>query len=249
MSLLEVKNISKSFDLQKGFFSGEAEKLTALDGVSIRLEEGGFAGILGESGSGKTTLGKIICRLLKPGGGEVFIEDRNLNEYSRLELSTKIQMIFQDPFASLNPKLTLRTILSEAAPGRPISDIEDILSIVGLPGDILALYPHHFSGGQRQRIAIALALLKRPKIIVADEPLSSLDISIQAQILGLFIKLKDNMGISFVFISHDIVTASNIADYFYIMKRGKIVEEGAAVKVLTSPVTDYTRNLLSAVPT
>ena len=248
MALLEVKNVSKSFTRQKGFFSSETSRLLALDNVSISLKEGGFVGILGESGSGKTTLGRIICRLLLPDSGEVIIDGKNINNSPRAELAAKVQMIFQDPFASLNPKLTLKTILGEAAAGQSAGEIEDALSLVGLSGDILSLYPHHFSGGQRQRIAIARALLKKPKIIIADEPLSSLDLSIQMQILALFVRLKDSMGISFVFISHDIVTASNIADYFYIMKNGRIVEEGEAGEVLTAPKTDYTKELLSAVP-
>ncbi len=248
MSLLEVRNVSKSFDLQKDFFSNKASKVFALDDVSVTLEEGGFSGILGESGSGKTTLGKIICRLIAPDSGQVLIDGKEISNYSRYELSTKVQMIFQDPFASLNPKLTIQTILGEAAPGRPLREIEDTLSLVGLSGEILPLYPHHFSGGQRQRIAIARALLKKPKLIIADEPISSLDISIQAQILDLFIKLKNSAGISFIFISHDIVTASNIADYFYIMKNGRIMEEDAAQEILTAPSTDYTKNLLEAVP-
>jgi len=248
MSLLTVKHVCKSFDLQGGFFSSESAKLLALDDVNISLEEGGFTGILGESGSGKTTLARVICRLLQPDSGEVLIEGRSVNEYSRLELSMKVQMIFQDPFASLNPKLSLRTILGEAAPGGSLKAIEETLSLVGLPGDALPLYPHHFSGGQRQRIAIARALLKKPRIIIADEPLSSLDISIQAQILELFSELKKSFNISFIFISHDIVTASNIVDYFYVMKGGRVVEEGPAEKILTSPSTDYTKNLLAAVP-
>ena len=179
---------------------------------------------------------------------EIEIDGKNINSYSRAELSTKIQMIFQDPFASLNPKLTLNTILKEASLSGTQKEIDDILSLVGLPGDILRLYPHHFSGGQRQRIAIARALLKKPKLIIADEPLSSLDISIQAQILDLFVKLRKTNGVSFIFITHDIVAASNIAQYFYIMKDGRIVEEGEAGKVLTKPVTDYTKRLLDAVP-
>jgi ABC-type oligopeptide transport system ATPase subunit len=250
MNLLSVRNISKSFHLQKGFFSNEASKLTALDDVSISLEEGGFSAIIGESGSGKTTLGKIICRLIGPDQGEVLIDSKNINEYSRFELSEKVQMIFQDPFASLNPKLTIKTILSEAVqkPGG-LYEIENILSLVGLTGEVLSLYPHHFSGGQRQRIAIARALLKKPRLIIADEPLSSLDISIQAQILDMFVKLKNSLSISFIFISHDIVAASNVADFFYIMKNGIIVEQGETQKIISSPTTDYAKNLLNSVPT
>ena len=248
MSLLETVNITKTFSTQRGFFSGRTANLRALDGVSISLEQGCVAGILGESGSGKTTLGKIICRLLSPDSGKVLIDGKDINDYSRFELSTKVQMIFQDPFASLNPKLTIGTMLREAAREGLPSAIEETLSLVGLDPGILPSYPHNFSGGQRQRIAIARALLKKPKIIIADEPLSSLDISIQSQILALFVKLKVSLGISFVFISHDIVTASNMADYFYIMKNGSIVEEGAPSGVISSPKTEYTKQLLQAVP-
>jgi len=248
MSLLRVNNVSKSFAIKKGFFSGGTSRLKALDGVSLTLEEGGFSAILGESGSGKTTLGKIICRLLAPDSGEIFIEDKPLNKYRRFELSAKVQMIFQDPFASLNPKLPVSSILGEAAPKGDPDAVLRTLHLVGLQSDILPLYPHPFSGGQRQRIAIARALLKNPKLIIADEPLSSLDISTQAQILKLFASLKKTLRISFIFISHDIVAASNIADYFYVMKEGKIVEEWSAETVLTTPQTAYTKQLLSAVP-
>jgi peptide/nickel transport system ATP-binding protein len=249
MKLLTVEHVSKTFHSGKGIFGGNSHSVAALDDVSLTLDEGGFAAILGESGSGKTTLGKIICGLIKPVSGSINMEGKNIEEFSRFELSTKVQMIFQDPFASLNPKLSIRTILSEALlPNVDDGELLSILKLVGLSPDTLTLYPHHFSGGQRQRIAIARALLKKPKLIIADEPLSALDVSIQAQILELFAEVKKSAGISFIFISHDIVTASNIADYFYIMKQGRIVEKGESRRVIEAPETDYTKTLLSAVP-
>lgn len=249
MELLKLVNINKTFTLEKGLFGKSALSVKAVNGVSLSLNKGGFTAILGESGSGKTTLGRMICGLTKPDNGSVTIDGKDIGSYTRYELSRKVQMIFQDPFASLNPKLSIRTTLSEALlPGKDSGEIENTLTMVGLSTEALALYPHHFSGGQRQRIAIARALLKKPELIIADEPLSSLDISIQAQILELFMKLRDSGSVSFIFISHDIVAASNVADYFYIMKDGSVVEEGPAAKILSSPGTLYTQTLLNAVP-
>jgi ABC-type glutathione transport system ATPase component len=250
MSLLQVRNLYKTFPVEGGVFRRKAGEVAALNNVSLSLHEGKVIGIVGESGSGKTTLGKILCGLYRPDNGKVFIDDRNIELYKKKELASKVQMIFQDPFASLNPKLTIGTMLSEAVAERDGKNktVENILDLVGLPRDILASYPHQFSGGQRQRIALARALIRKPKIIIADEPLSSLDISIQNQLLNVFIELKEKHLVSFIFISHDLVTAGNLADYIVVMKDGRIVEEGPASMVILSPQNEYTRKLISAVP-
>ena len=251
MSILSVNKLNKDFPVETGFFLRKTGVVRALDDISFELEAGKVLGIIGESGSGKTTLARVLCRLVSPDSGNVLIDGLNVNDYSRQELSRHIQMIFQDPFASLNPKLSVGTILSEAIDlktGDIARQLRNILRTVGMPDDILHSYPHQFSGGQRQRIAIARALLKKPRIIVADEPLSSLDISMQSQVLGLFKELKDKLGLTFIFISHDIVTTASFADYVIVMKNGKIMEQGTTSHVIRSPENVYTRKLISAVP-
>lgn len=224
----------------------------ALDGVSVSVEKGKCLGILGESGSGKSTLARILCRLIEPDAGEVFIDGKNLRDYPRRDLAGKVQMVFQDPFASLNPKLTVGTALFEAtADGTRdvrLSKIEETLKMVGLPAGILRSYPHQFSGGQRQRIAIARALLRKPEILIADEPLSSLDISIQNQLLEVFERLRETHSLTIVFISHDIVVTANMADNVIVMRDGRIVEQGETKAVISSPEQEYTKKLLAAVP-
>jgi peptide/nickel transport system ATP-binding protein len=241
MALLKAGNITKTFDIVK-----------ALDDVSISVEPSRVLGVVGESGSGKTTLGKILCGLIRPDSGEILIEGKDIRAYSPAELATRIQMVFQDPFMSLNPKLSVRTILSEAAFHLPRNArrglIEETLDAVGLSQNILASYPHQFSGGQRQRIAIARALIKRPKVIVADEPLSALDLTTQNQLLELFAGLKSRFGISFVFISHDLSVTGELSDYLIVMQNGKIIEGGATREVISAPKEEYTRRLLAAVP-
>lgn len=252
MSLLEIENITKTFLLKSGIFNHKVKTICAVNGVSFKLEEGNVIGIVGESGSGKTTLGKIITRLIKPDSGNIFIEGTPIDKFSRKELSSKVQMIFQDPFSSLNPKLNIFTILKESILGIPYEKaqniIYDILKVVGLDGNILYLYPHQFSGGQRQRIAIARTLLKNPRIIVADEPLSALDVSIQVQLLSLFLKLKKDLNLSFIFISHDLIAASIISDYIMVMKDGIIVEQGKTQKIIKNPEHGYTKRLIESVP-
>jgi ABC-type microcin C transport system duplicated ATPase subunit YejF len=182
----------------------------------------------------------------------VAIEGRSLDSYAPLELASKIQMIFQDPFMSLNPKLSVGTMLTEAAFHLPKKERRELvngtLRAVGLEESAAAQYPHQFSGGQRQRIAIARALIKRPKIIVADEPLSALDLTIQNQLLDLFAGLKKEFNVSFVFISHDLAVTGEISDYLIVMQNGKIVEKGTTAEVMSSPGQEYTKRLLAAVP-
>ena len=250
--MIEVNNISKTFYSSGGIFSGSNREIKALDDVSLSLEEGKILGIVGESGSGKTTLGKCILRLHTLDSGNITIDDHDINRYSRKEFSTMVQMIFQDPFSSLNPKLSVETILSEASELNNKKAVhEEVLSVlnsVGLNESILHNYPHQFSGGQRQRVALARALMKKPRFIVADEPLSSLDVSIGNQLLNLFISLKNSDNMSFVFISHDIAATASIADTVIVMHNGKIVEAGDCMEVIKNPKEEYTKNLISAVP-
>jgi ABC-type oligopeptide transport system ATPase subunit len=252
MQLLTVRNITKTFALESGIFRSKNGTITALDGVSLSLNAGSVLGVVGESGSGKTTLGKVVARLLSPDTGEVLLEGKRSDAYSRQEFAGMVQMVFQDPFASLNPKLTIGTMLFEAASFLPADTrahaVRETLETVGLTGDIVRSYPHQFSGGQRQRIAIARALLRRPKLIIADEPLSALDISIQNQLLEVFVRLKETHSLSFIFISHDLTVTSNLADYLIVMKDGRIVEEGLTDTIISCPREDYTKKLLAAVP-
>lgn len=251
--LLKTVNINKNFCIEKNFFSNKTVAVTAVDNASIELKKGEILGIAGESGSGKTTLAKIIAGLLNYDSGEVFIDDRNLKNYSRYELSKKIQMIFQDPFSSLNPKLSIGTMIAEALKTKkPVKNIDDIasaiLNLVGLSADSTQKYPHQFSGGQRQRISIARALASEPEIIVADEPVSSLDISVQAQIMNLFLELKENLRLSYIIISHDLNLLSAVSDNIAIMQNGKIIEYGQSEKIMNSPENPYTQKLISAIP-
>ncbi len=249
--ILKTVNVNKNFCTGKTFFSNKTVTVAAVNNASIELKRGGILGIAGESGSGKTTLAKIIAGLMDYDSGEIFIDDRNLKNYSRYELSKKIQMIFQDPFSSLNPKLSIGTTIAEAieTKNKKLDDIAaNVLNLVGLSGDTMQKYPHQFSGGQRQRIAIARALAKDAEIIIADEPVSSLDISVQAQIMNLFLDLKENLGLSYIIISHDLNLLSAVSDNIAIMQNGKIIEYGQSEKIMNRPENPYTQKLISAIP-
>ncbi|HBU69292.1 MAG TPA: dipeptide/oligopeptide/nickel ABC transporter ATP-binding protein [Elusimicrobia bacterium] len=250
--MIKINGVSKSFFLEEGIFGAEKKRLLALDTVSLDISRGEAVGIVGESGSGKTTLGRVACGLLKPDSGSVFVDSKPLGAYTRAELGSKIQMVFQDPFASLNPKLSVASILGEAAvfikPERRRARVLETLEIMGLSEDFLASYPHQFSGGQRQRIAIARCLLREPELIIADEPLSSLDISTQCQLLDTLKELKESRNVAFIFITHDFAAAAAISDRIAVMKNGRIVEEGSAERVINAPSEPYTKNLISAVP-
>lgn len=223
-------------------------KVRALDDVSLKLARGEVLGIVGESGSGKSTLARVLCGLMPPEAGTVVIDGESILTCPRARRAGLVQMIFQDPFSSLNPRLSVRTQLAEAAAGGQAGNIERVLSDVELPSSVLDAYPHQFSGGQRQRIAIARALLKRPAIIIADEPVSALDVTTQSQVIGLFQRVNRERDTAFIFISHDLAVTSMIADRIIIMQNGRIVEEGETTVVTTTPNTDYARRLLSAVP-
>lgn len=245
--MLKIQNLSKSFQIERGLFMQAKGHVQALNDVSVEIEEGKSLGIVGESGSGKTTLAKILSGFLTADAGTAQFLRHNLLTLPRLERAKVVQMVFQDPFASLNPKLLLGTQLNEAvqisglAPSRLMKD-------VGLPIDFLKRYPHQLSGGQRQRFAIARALAMEPRLLIADEPVSSLDISIQAQIIDLLNELREKKGFTLIVISHDLAVIANLCDRAVVMKDGVVVEEGAVKNVLTKPKAPYTKRLLDAVP-
>lgn len=247
MPLLEIKRLSKTYPIEGGVFKRRLGSVQALKNVSLNIERGETLALVGGSGSGKSTLGRILAGLLGPDSGEILWEGRPLLTFHRQERARLLQMIFQDPYASLNPKLSVGTQLREVAPttGRCV----DLLAAVGLSSEVLSHYPFQFSGGQRQRIAIARALAMNPKLLIADEPLSALDVSIQAQILELFRKLKSELGLTMLFITHDLAVAANTAERIVVLKEGQVVEEGRTENVLNRPQHPYTQALLEAVPT
>ncbi|WP_454857780.1 ATP-binding cassette domain-containing protein [Rhizobium binxianense] len=230
----------------------------ALNGVSLALERGETLGVIGESGSGKSTLGRIAVGLDTPTAGELHIEGTRIDTLSpslRREKQRRCQMIFQDPYSSLNPRLTVGRQIGEGLFGRGERDwrainttVADLLERVGLKREFAERYPHEFSGGQRQRIAIARALAPNPQIVVADEPVSALDVTIQAQILDLLADLKKLADLSYIFISHDMAVVARLCDRIAVMHRGRIVECGPVGSVIENPQHPYTRNLLEAVP-
>lgn len=262
MNLVEVKKLCKNFTVEKGLFSGRGV-VEAVKNVSFTISQGETVALVGESGSGKSTIGRLLQGLIEPTSGEILFLEKNSSTLSARERANIVQMIFQDPFASLNPKLSVGTMLREAlilkTSQKDISQITDLsefvmrkssnlLRSVGLPADILGDYPHQFSGGQRQRLGIARALAMRPKLIIADEPVSALDISIQAQILNLLLDLKETLGISYLLISHDLSVVEEIADRVLVLHHGEIVEEGLTGNIFSQPQHEYTKTLLEAIP-
>ncbi len=233
-------DIKKSFPVKRGYLQETRGRVTAIDGVSLCIEKGSSFGLVGESGSGKTTLGKIILGILKPDSGSV-------------ELKTdKLQVIFQDPYNSLDPKMKISDILAEgliikARYAEARRKVEDITDLVMLPRSALDKYPHQFSGGERQRIAIGRALATEPELIVCDEPVSSLDVTIQLQILKLLKDIQKQFSITYLFISHDLRVVRFMCDRVAVMKDGKIVEEGSASDVYSRPAHPYTKLLLSSI--
>lgn len=257
MSLLEVKDLKQHFTVKKGFLS-EKQIVKAVDGVSLTLEKGETLGIVGESGCGKSSLGRSVLRLVEPTEGSIKFEGRELTELSRREmkeLRKEMQIVFQDPYASLNPRSTIREILE--APliihqvgnrKKRIEIIESLVDKVGLRKAQLNNYPHEFSGGQRQRIGIARALALNPKMIVADEPVSALDVSVQSQVLNLMLELQQEMDLSYLFISHDLSVVQHISDRVAVMYLGKVVEIADVEQLYSHAMHPYTQSLLSALP-
>jgi oligopeptide/dipeptide ABC transporter ATP-binding protein len=258
MSLLEIRNLKKHFPVSEGLFSRNKGALKAVDGVTLNVEEGETLGLVGESGCGKSTLGRVILRLIEPTSGEVNFQGKNLLELSQRELREtrrQMQIIFQDPYASLNPRMRVGDIVGEGleihklAKGKAKRDrVIELLHQVGLREDHYGRYPHEFSGGQRQRIGIARALAVTPKFIVADEPVSSLDVSIQAQIINLLQELQEKMHLTYFFISHDLRVVEHISHRVAIMYLGKVVEIADSETIYKDAKHPYTRALLSAVP-
>jgi oligopeptide transport system ATP-binding protein len=258
MSLLEIRNLKKHFPVGQALFSRNKDVLKAVDGVNLSVEQGETLGLVGESGCGKSTLGRAILRLIEPTSGEVYFEGKNLLAMSQRELRDmrrQMQIIFQDPYASLNPRMRVGDIVGEGleihkiAKGRAKRDrVIELLRQVGLREDHYGRYPHEFSGGQRQRIGIARALGVGPKFIVCDEPVSSLDVSIQAQIINLLQELQEKMHLTYLFISHDLRVVEHISHRVAIMYLGKVVEIAQSDTIYRDAKHPYTRALLSSVP-
>lgn len=247
--MVSVQNLSKTFSVSSVFGKAATTPVQALDHVSFAMEAGSTWAVVGGSGSGKTTLAKIICRLIQADTGEVLWKNKSLTAYSRQEWAQRIQMVFQDPYASLNPKLSIAFQLNEALRmGKNTSQTaEDLLVTVGLSREASVRYPFQFSGGQRQRIAIARALALNPQLLILDEPLSALDVQTQEQIMQLFQRFRQTMGLSFILITHDLGLAERLADTITVLKDGRIVEQGAAAQVLRAPQHAYTQALVEAI--
>ncbi len=257
MPILEIKNLKKYYKIKKKIF--ERHKfLKAVDGISISIEKGETVGLVGESGCGKSTLAKVIVGLEKPTEGTVFIDGKDILNASKKEktnVKKTVQMIFQDPYSSLNPQKSIFSAIDEVLylhtsldKNQRYNRSVELLELVGMKESHLTRYPDQFSGGQRQRIGIARALAVNPKIIVADEPVSALDVSIQAQIINLMIDIQRNNSISFLFIAHDLAVVENISDKIYVMYLGKIVEYGKTESIISKPSHPYTIALLNSVP-
>jgi len=257
--MLEVKNLKVYFPVRRGLFGGARQLVKAVDDVSFRIDPAETLGLVGESGCGKTTLGRAIVKLIEPTAGSIWLEGEDIAKLTGAELRArrrKFQMIFQDPYNSLDPRMTVGEIIAEAleihrlAPGRVERQkrIEALLEAVGLDRGHAQRYPHEFSGGQRQRIGIARALAVEPKLIVCDEPVSALDVSVQAQIINLLQDLQREHGVAYLFVAHDLAVVEHISRRVMVMYLGRIVELGPAQAVVQTPKHPYTQALVSAVP-
>ena len=256
-NLLSLQNLQVYYKVGGGLFK-ETKHVKAVDGVTIDIKKGETLGLVGESGCGKSTLGKAILRLTEPTGGQVFYHGKdlaNLSQSAMRDERKNLQMIFQDPYASLNPRMTVGNIIGEpirtfglAKGGRVDETVQDLMETVGLSRRFVKRYPHEFSGGQRQRIGIARALAVDPEFVVADEPISALDVSIQAQIMNLMERLQAEKKLTYLFISHDLRAVRHLADRVAVMYLGRIVELAGAKEVYRDPLMPYTKALISAVP-
>src|SRR5437660_3046130 len=257
-SLLSVQHLKKYFPIRRGVLSREAAYVKAVDDISFDINSGETFGLVGESGCGKTTAGRAILRLIEPDAGTIRFDGIDLLGLGKQELRRKrrdMQIIFQDPYASLNPRMTIRTIVGEPFAIHGLASgterehrVADLLKTVGLDPAVMRRYPHEFSGGQRQRIGIARALALKPKLIIADEPVSALDVSIQAQIINLLADLQQQFGLTYLFISHAIPVIEHISTRIGVMYLGKLAEVGTSAQICLSPKHPYTQALLSAVP-
>lgn len=256
--ILDVQNLVKHFPIQQGFFSRNNSKVHAVNDISFKLKRGETLGLVGESGCGKSTVGRTITRLYEPTSGKALLGGQNifeLNSQDMLAMRRRIQMIFQDPYASLNPRMTVGDIVGEPldihhlAHGQKRTDrIYELLETVGLNSEHANRFPHEFSGGQRQRIGIARSLAVDPEIIICDEPISALDVSIQAQIVNMLEDLQDRLGLTYLFIAHDLSMVKHISHRIAVMYLGKIVELTESFNLYESPMHPYTQALLSAIP-
>lgn len=256
LPLLAFRDVSREFIKSGGLF-GEARRFSAVKNVSFSITKGETLGLVGESGCGKSTLARMAVRLLPPTDGDILLDGISVfspDPAFAASLPARIQMVFQDPFSSLNPRMSIGASVGEAlsaagmAPRERTEKVAAMLGMVGLEADVMRRYPHEFSGGQRQRVAIARALVTRPDFLVLDEPTSSLDASVQAQVLALLKDLQDSLGLTYLFISHDLAVISHMSDRVAVMKAGKIVEENTATALFTNPVHPYTQTLLAAAP-
>jgi len=256
--LLEAKNLSKEYFKTTGFFSRTRTSIKALDNISVSIKKGITLAVVGESGSGKSTLAKSLIRLIEIDKGSITFKKRNMRTINGNELKKtrkNIQMIFQDPYASLNPRMKIIKIMEEPlqvhAIGNSVTQYSKILSMikrVGLVEKDLSKYPHQFSGGQRQRIGIARALILEPELVICDEPVSALDVSVQAQIIQLLKSLQKEFGLTYLFITHDLRIVRHIANEVIVMKDGKLIEQGKTDIIFRKPKTKYTKELLASIP-
>ena len=256
--LLEIKNLKKYFPVRKGLFQRVVGHVRAVDDVSLAIKPGETLGLVGESGCGKTTVGRTLLRLYEPTSGEIQFDGRDvatLHGRQLRELRRDMQIVFQDPFSSLNPRMTVRSIIEEGllvhrigSASERLDRVHDILRKVGLDTSYVNRYPHEFSGGQRQRISIARALVLNPKFVVLDEPISALDVSIQAQIINLLTDLKDELKLTYLFISHDLSVVEYISNRVAVMYLGEVVEMASSEQLYKTPLHPYTKALLSSVP-
>lgn len=258
-SLLRVENITKQFPIYGGLFSKQVAAVKAVQDISFEINKGETLGLVGESGCGKSTLGRSLIRLIEPSSGKIYFKNKEITQVNAdelRELRKKMQIIFQDPYASLNPRMTIGSILEEpliihnlfkTAKERQ-ERVRELIDLVGLRPEHLTRYPHEFSGGQRQRVGIARALAVNPELIICDEPVSALDVSIQAQVINLLMELQKKLGLTYIFIAHDLKVVEHVSHRVAVMYLGKIVELASADELYKNPQHPYTRALLSAIP-